>query len=310
MKYNFGKSITLVLLASLFLIGITRPAFAAPSSASSRALKPFRVEEFQKVLLPDTTNSAVGQRVRLNTDGSEVLRLNLGYRFIARMSAGFGATVGGMPQTARRGELFTRRKVSGGRLSELATNALILCREPVQHNFGQAMAAALTLGLTQAGANYAENVQLCAVDEDRDGAVEKLFLGGAKRQQDLEFTSIVPVPYEYRENFPVEGIRFVLYATTGLFGGDPLLMAGVERNGQRTHIDVLRFETNGVLVNEKAVVPIKKGKLPREIRFGSAVILLRSYDANTGIIEAEFVKYFDTQVLDWSFSPNTIYISY
>ena len=302
---------TLLAMLSLFLVATGQSSFAAPApdGAGAGDLKTFRVGDFEKVIIPGDAESHLGSTAHLNTDKSDSLRVGLGYSFISKISGSVSAVVGGIPQSIYAGEIFTRRNVKGGRIAELPDNALILCREPVQRNFGQAMASATTLGLTQLAARYAADIQLCAVDGDRDGNIEKLFLGGAKQQQDLDFTNIEPTPYDYRENFPVDGVALTLFAMKRIWG-DVIFVASVERNGQRTELSQLRFESNGKMVNQKVVIPIKKGHFPQEVKFGSAVLLIKAYDATTGVIDLEFSKYFDMQKLDWYVAPQVIYIYY
>lgn len=308
MQYKSGKRAALLGLASLLFIASA--SWAPPASAAGRSLKTFRVDEFERVIVANNADAYMGRTVRLKLDRSEVVRVNLGYRYVSAILGDVEATVGGLPQSITPGEVFTRRNVSGGRIAELPADAVILCRASEMHNFAQGLASAATLGLTQLAANYAADIQLCAVDGDHDGRIEKLFLGGAKRQQDLEFTSIDPVPYEHDENFPVKGFAFVLYATTGLFGGDPLLIAAIEQKGQITDVTTFRFETNGKMADQRRVFPVRPRNLPQEIRIGASVLTIKGYDPAAQAVDVEFTKYFETQKLDWYIAPNTIYISY
>lgn len=309
-QFTSGKRGALLGLASLVLIAIAAPSWAAQAPAGGRSLKTFRVAEFERVIVPDNADAYMGRTVRLPLDRSEVVRVNLGYKYVSAILGGVEATVGGLPQSIAPGEVFTRRKVSGGRIAELPADAVILCRASVMHNFAQGLASAATLGLTQLAANYAADIQLCAVDGDHDGRIEKLFLGGAKRQQDLEFTSIDPVAYEHEENFPVKGFAFVLYATKGFLGGDPLLIAAIEQSGRITDVTSFRFETNGKLADQTRVFSVKPRKLPQEIRIGAAVLTIKGYDPAAQAVDVEFTRYFETQTLDWYIAPQTIYISY
>jgi len=211
--------------------------------------------------------------------------------------------------------MFTRRMATGGRIAELPADALILCQEPVQRNLTQALASAATLGLTQIAARYATDVQLCAVDADRDGSLERLFLGGAKQQQDLEFTNIEPVSYDYRENFKVADFKFALHLEKRMFGG-PVLITGLERAavdatpGGTTPLSVLWFEKNGKLVSQPVIIPIKKNGLPQEIKLGSAILSVKKYDDISGVSDIEFTKFFDLERIQWAILPQTIYIYY
>jgi hypothetical protein len=296
-------------LLSLFLLPVDQYAHAASASESPRPLKSFWVEDFEKVIIPSDSDLYLGKTIQLKLDGSQALRVDLGYRYIAMLDGGVDATVGGLQQSLPAGSLLTRRKVSGGRISELPEGAVILCREPVQRNFGQAMASAATLGITQLAARYATDIQLCAVDADRDGKIEKLFLGGAKQQQDLDFTDITPVSYRHQENYRVGDVKFVLHAFKNIWGSINLF-AAVESNGRWSDVSSLRFETDGKLTNHKTQIPVKKAKLPYEVKFGSATLLLKHYDETTGTVDVEVTKDFDLQGVDWHFAPQTIYIYY
>ncbi|CAN5818844.1 hypothetical protein BH11PSE1_BH11PSE1_20580 [soil metagenome] len=307
MQYKSSKRASLLGLGAL--LSIASAWWAAPASATEQSLRTFRVDPFERVIIPRDDDAYLGRTIRLPLDGSEVVRVPLGYRYVSTILDGVEATVGGLPQSIGAGEVFTRRKASGGRLSELPADAVILCRAPVPQTFAQELAAAATLGLAQLAGNYAQETQLCAVDGDHDGRIEKLFLGGAKRQRDLEFTSINPVAYEHAENSPVNGFAFVLYATTGLFGGDPLLFAAIEQEGHITNVSTFRFEANGKMVNQKRAFSVKPRNLPQEIKIGASVLRIKGYDPAAQAVDVEFTKFFETQKLDW-YIEHTIYILY
>lgn len=277
--------------------------------AAAGDLKSFRVDDFERVVIPSNKDSYLGRTVQLKTDRSEMVHIKLGYKFVALNEAGINASVGGIPFAVSPGARFTRRNAKGGRLAELAPNALILCQAPYQRNLAQSLAAASTLGLTQLAARYAEMVQLCAVDEDRDGKIEKLFLGGAKQQQDLEFTAINPVPYQYRENFEVNDAEITLSLLKRLWG-TPVIVADLNGPGGPVEFSRLRLDMNGVMTNQQFMMVIRKDKLPQEVNLGSAIFSVTKYDAEAGTADLEFAKFFDTQMVDWFIANKTIYIYY
>lgn len=299
------------LIAVLMDVVMCGPAVADPAAPAPAPtdLKSFRVDAFEKVVIPSNRDDYLGRTVRLKTDRSEMVHIRLGYRFVAMNEGAINAVVGGISFTAPAGSQFTRRNARGGRLAELAPNALILCQEAYQRNLAQSLAAASTLGLTQLAARYSEMVQLCAVDEDRDGKIEKLFLGGAKQAQDLEFTAIHPVPYQYRENFEVDDAEITLFLVKRLWGS-PVLLAGL--NGPRGAVGLSRlmFDMDGAMRYQETTIKIRKDNLPQEVKLGSAVFSVTKYDAEAGIADLEFSKFFDTQKVDWFVEPETIYIYY
>jgi hypothetical protein len=282
------------------------PPAPAPTAGD---LKSFRVDDFERVVIPSNKDSYLGQTVRLKTDRSEMVHIKLGYKFVALNEATINAVVGGIPFTVSAGARFTRRNAKGGRLGELQPNALILCQAPYQRNLAQSLAAASTLGLTQLAARYAEMVQLCAVDEDRDGKIEKLFLGGAKQQQDLEFTAIDPVSYQYRENFEVRDAEIVLFLLKRPWG-TPVIVADLNGSGGLVEFSRLRLEIDGVMTNQEFMMVIRKDKLPQEVKLGAAIFTVTKYDAEAGTADLEFSKFFDTQMVDWFIANKTIYIYY
>lgn len=298
-------------IAVLVAVLMGAHAEAEPRSPAPAAgdLKSFRVDDFEKVIIPSNRDAYLGRTVRLTTDRSEMVHIKLGYRFVALNEAAINAVVGGIPFAAPPGSRFTRRNAKGGRLAELAPDALILCQEPYQRNLAQSLAAASTLGLTQLAARYAEMVQLCAVDEDRDGRIEKLFLGGAKQQQDLEFTAIDPVPYQHRENFEVTDAEIVLFLVKRLWG-TPVIGAVLNGPGGLVEVSRLRADMNGVMTNQEFTMVIRKDKLPQEMKLGSAVFSVTKYDPEAGTADLEFSKFFDIQRVDWFVAIKTIYISY
>jgi hypothetical protein len=148
MKHGSKARAAALALLSLILASPSGSSFAASTSEDASALKPFRVDELENVVLPRDSDVYVGRTVHLKTDKSETIRMNLGYRFIARIDGRIDAVVGGIRQFLPAGSILTQRKASGGRISSLPVGALILCDRAVQHNFGQTMASAATLGIT------------------------------------------------------------------------------------------------------------------------------------------------------------------
>lgn len=279
-------------------------------AAQATDLKPYRAEEFEKVIIPNNEADYLGRTIRLTTDQAGMAYLSLGYRFLAVNQTRIEATVGGIPYSIPAGSLFTRRKVKGGHIAELPADAVILCGRAYQQNLGKSLASAVTLGLTQAAARYMENLQLCGVDADRDGAMEKLFLVGAKQQQDLAFTSIMPVPYQHRQNYQVEGYRLVIYLQKFMFGG-PGLVVGLLQGGDKPKpLNGLWLENaaTGKMQYQKPILDLKPSKLPQEIRIGSATLVVKRYDDAAGTADVVFTKFFDDQKVDWNFAPQTITI--
>lgn len=270
-------------------------------------LKPYRSEAFEKVIIPDNAADYVGRTIRLTADKAGMAYISIGYRFLATNQKPIEATVGGIPYSIPAGSLFTQRKVKGGRIAELPADAMILCGMAYQQNLGKSLASAVTLGLTQAAARYMEYIQLCGVDADRDGAMEKLFLVGAKQQQDLAFTDIMPVPYQHRQNYRVESYRLTISFEKILLGS-PSLVIGLQGAGKPTFLNQVSFESDGRMVSHNGIYAIKTSALPQDISVGSAVIRVKRYDPVAGAVDVMFVKFFDNQKVDWFIAPQTITI--
>jgi hypothetical protein len=281
---------------------------AIGSGAQARDLKPYRAEDFEKVIIPSNQGDYLGRTILLTADQSGMAYLNLGYRFVATNQTRIVATVGGIPYSIPAGSLFTRRKVKGGHIAELPADAVILCGMAYQQNLGKSLASAVTLGLTQAATRYMEKLQLCGVDADRDGAMEKLFLVGAKQQQDLAFTSILPVPYQHRQNHQVEGYHLVIYLEKYILSS-PSLVVGLQSGGKPAPLAGLWLErADGKMRYNKTNLNLKTSKLPQEIRIGPAVLIVKRYDDAAGTADVEFVKFFENQKVEWSFPQQTITI--
>lgn len=303
---------------------IVRPAFAglllsialgwqaghaqAPPAAAAE-LRPYRIAEFEKVVIPSAPDAFAGKTFRLKVGGPESIRFSLGYRFIAANSEPISAKVGGLDFAIPAGEIFTQRKVKGGAISDLPANALVLCQAPVQRSFAQGLVGAATLGITELAARYLADVQVCGVDADVDGRIEKLFLGGANRSADLGFSDILPVPYEAQQNFEVPGISLAVRVTNvWLFG--PQITVGVMRGSNFTELSTLSFEKDGKMRNSTVTESIKVKKLPQDIEIGSAILTIKSYDPVEKIFDIEVKRDFETAVVDWYIAPNTIVIYY
>ncbi|ODT89159.1 MAG: hypothetical protein ABS78_02900 [Phenylobacterium sp. SCN 70-31] len=291
-------------MLSIALGGQDSLAQTPPAAAE---LKPYRIADFEKVVLPSAPDAFAGKTFRLKIKGDTLISFGLGYRFVAMNSEPISANVGGLEFTIPPGEIFTQRKVKGGAMSDLPAQAVILCQAPVQRNFGQALVGAATLGLTEFAARYLSDVQVCGVDADVDGKMEKLFLGGANRSADLGFSDIVPVAYVARENFAVPGVNLAVRITDVLLFG-PQITVGV-MNGQKfTALSTLSFEKNGKMVRSTAYESIKVKKLPQDIAIGSALLTVKSYDPIEKMFDVEVKRDFEVALVDWIINPEVIYI--
>lgn len=273
------------------------------------ALKPYRIAEFEKVVIPSAPDAFAGKTFRLRVGGPESIPFRLGYRFIAMNSEPISAKVGGLDFMIPPGEIFTQRKVKGGAISDLPASAVILCQAPVQRSFAQGLVGAATLGITELAARHMADVQVCGVDADVDGKMEKLFLGGANRSPDLGFSDIPPVAYEAQQDFEVEGVKLAVRVTNVILFG-PQITVGVMTGQNFTALTSISFEKGGKMVSAIVSEGIKVKKLPQDIEIGSAVLTIKSYDPVEKIFDVEVKRDFETAKVEWYIAPQTIYIYY
>jgi hypothetical protein len=297
-------------LAGLLLsLGLGWQGHAQTSPETPAGLKPYRIAEFEKVVIPSAPDAFAGKTFRLKVGGPEAIRFSLGYRFIAMNSEPISAKVGGLDFTIPPGEIFTQRRVKGGAISDLPASAVILCQAPVQRSFAQGLVGAATLGITELAARYTADVQVCGVDADVDGKIEKMFLGGANRSPDLGFSDVPPVRYEAQQNFEVQGVNLAVRVTNVMFFG-PQITVGVMNGKNFTPLTSLSFEKGGKMVSSTVAEGIKVKKLPQDIEIGSAVLTIKSYDPGEKIFDIEVKRDFETARVDWYVAPQTIYIYY
>lgn len=307
MSETFVRPALAGLLLSIALGG--QASQAQTPTAAAAELRPYRIAEFEKVVIPSAPDAFAGKTFRLKVDGGESINFSLGYRFIAMNSEPISAKVGGLDFTIPPGEIFTQRKVKGGAISDLPADAIILCQAPVQRNFGQALVGAATLGITELAARYLSDVQVCGVDADVDGKMEKLFLGGANRSPDLGFSEILPVAYEAQQNFEVPDIDLAVRVTNVWFFG-PQITVGVMNGRNFTALTSISFEKDGKMVRSITTESIKVKKLPQDIAIGSALLTVKSYDPVEKIFDIEVKRDFEAALVDWYIAPQTIYIYY
>lgn len=288
-------------------LALGQSASAAPASDTGRTLKAFRVGEPQAVVLPGEPSDHLGKTTQMRINGPEALRFDLGYRLVAKTDVDIKAVVGGLPMYLPAGSTLIQRDVSGGRLSELLEGAVILCSDPVEHKSIKTLEAAVSLGATQLASRYSRHVQLCAVDADNDGLLERLFLAGSKQQQDLEFTNVQPVSYQHWNNYKVKGVHLFVHAISGLLRS-PALVVAIGVDGDWTNPNKLWLETNGALQEHNPAIAIDRANLPQDLAFGSAKLRILAFDGQT--VNVELVRDFDVQRVMWILGPKHIYFQY
>ncbi len=195
----------------------------------------------------------------------------VGRAWMAVLGGDVTATIAGKSATLPKGmQLNVARRVDGKAGDELEA-AGVFCA-PVQNNwnFGKGIANLLTLSLFSRTERLDPTSQFCLVDGDGDAMVEKAFLAGARKAEDLQPITIEPTPIAVARDVPLPGeseARLRFAGGVGILGN--------------IGVDLEVIEGGNRLVYSNGRTLVGKGKLPKDVSIFGASFTILSYDPET-----------------------------
>lgn len=193
----------------------------------------------------------------------------VGRAWMAVLGGDLNLTIAGKTATMPKGtQLNVARSVGGKAAAELEDEARVFCA-PAQNNWNMAkgLANLLTLSLFASAERFQPNTQFCVVDTERDGQVDKAFLAGAKKADDLTPVAIQPTPISVERDVPLPGeseARLRFAGGVGILGN--------------LGVDIEVVEEGKRLVYSNGRTLVSKGKLPKDVNIFGASFTILSYD--------------------------------
>jgi hypothetical protein len=137
--------------------------------------------------------------------------------------------------------------------------------------------------------------QLCLVDADKDGLVEKAILAGANKSKDQVPVEIVPTKISVMQDVLLPGVSQAQIRFAGKVGwlGDIAFDLQVIENDRP-----LIFQNGRTLVNPK--------NLPQTVDIFGAILLVESYDKASQVAKIKVVKGFDP--FEYGIQTTTTYV--
>ena len=223
----------------------------------------------------------------------------VGRAWSAVLGGDLNLTIAGKTTTLPKGtQLNLARGVAGKAGKELEEEARVFCA-PAQNNWNMAkgLANLLTLSLFASAERFQPNTQFCVVDTERDGQVDKAFLAGAKKADDLTPVEIQPTPISVERDVPLPGLseaRLRFAGQVGFFND-----VGVD-------LEVIENGRPLVYQNGRTLVP--KGKLPRDVTIFGASFTLLAYDPKTKVAKMRWNRGFNPGEYNVTTTTTTTYI--
>jgi hypothetical protein len=204
--------------------------------------------------------------------GEIFYRRPVGRAFMAVLGGELTLSIAGKSATLPAGtQLNVARGVAGKARDQLGDPALVFCT-PTKSNWNMAKGVAnlLTLSLFASSQRTDPFTQFCVLDSEGDGLVDKAFLAGARKAEDLQPVAIKPTPVSVESDVPLPGeseARLRFAGGVGILGNLGIDLEVVEE-GQR-----LSYSNGRTL--------LKKSKLPRDVNIFGASFTVLSYDSDT-----------------------------
>jgi hypothetical protein len=196
----------------------------------------------------------------------------VGRAFMAILGGELKLTIAGKSVTLPAGtQLNVAHGVAGKAAGQLDNPARVYCT-PTKGNWNMAKGVAnlLTLSLFARSQRTEAFTQFCVVDSEGDSMVDKAFLAGARKKEDLEPVTIEPTPISVSEDVPLPGeseARLRFAGGVGILGNLGIDLEVVEEGRRLTY-------SNGRIL-------LKKSKLPRDVDIFGASFTVLSYDDET-----------------------------
>lgn len=294
--------------ATCFFASLVMPTQGALAADPAPKLKnkSFQISGPRLVLAPGEAPTTLGTTLHVR-EKDVIFSAPIGYRNAAELLEPVTASVAGLQLTMEAGAVLAEHTAKGGYLADLPADALVVCEEPKQ-DLAKSLIGAVTLGLTSLGARYSAWTQLCAVDADRDGSIEKLFLAGAKQPEDRVFTEIAPARIAVSSSKPIPDSRVdVVYFDGGALNSENVEFQ-VYMRGAKLTLDRVYFSDDPADKGARWYTPIKAKKLPHPIVYGASSLTVLSVDAASKTAEVRPESGFAPTEINWRLQPQYIYV--
>lgn len=270
--------------------------FAGLFLVSGCAAQPYYVGTSRNAFLPARgAPQQLGER-RVSPDAI-VLETPVGLRRGAFLEAPVEISLIGKSFGFQKGDLLVRADVSGAASGQIGAMAVTLCGDP-QVNIAKNLMSASTLGITSIFNRTGSFSQVCLIDGDGDGKLEKAILAGVKSMKDAAPVAIAPTEYRLVENEPFGGdsvARIRYRGETGLVGGHVSFDLEVREKGQP-----LLFS------NVRTQLSVKK--LPQRVMLMGAVFMVKSYNPYDGHVVVDVEQGFRNSEYGITTTTTTTYI--
>ncbi|PSJ43159.1 hypothetical protein [Allosphingosinicella deserti] len=246
------------------LAGLVPAAFLL-SAASGYYITPSKNR-----ILPGDDSIAPGSEFTVGK-GDIFYRRPVGRSFVAELGGDLQLTIAGKTATLAKGMQLNVARTVGGTAAERLGEAGVFCA-PMERNWNAAKGIAnlLTLSLFASAQRTEVNTQFCLADSDADGLVDKAFLAGAKKQEDLQPIDITPTPISVERDLPLPGLSEIRLRFSGKVGWF---------NNIGIDLEVVESGEPLFFNNGRTVISMKK--LPEEVNLFGASFTVLSYDPET-----------------------------
>jgi hypothetical protein len=223
----------------------------------------------------------------------------VGKAYTAELGGDLTLDIAGKTASLPKGtQLNVARSVGGKASAQLGNRYVVFCT-PLEKDWNAAKGIAnlLTLSLFAASQRTQTFTQFCVVDTDLDRLVDKAFLAGAKKKEDLEPIAIKPTPIAVARNVPLPGkseIRLRFAGGVGIFG--------------RLGIDLEVEESGELLQYGNGRTTVSKEKLPKDVEVFGASFTVLSYDPEAKEARIRWNRGFGNQEYGVTTTTTTTYI--
>jgi hypothetical protein len=197
----------------------------------------------------------------------------VGRAFMAVLGKDLVLTIAGKSVTLPAGtQLNVARQVAGKAAGQLDDPARVFCTPTKKNwNVAKGIANLLTLSLFASSQRTDVFTQFCVVDSEGDSLVDKAFLAGARKAEDLQPVTIEPTPIAVSSDVPLPGESEARLRFAG----------GIGITGKNIGIDLEVVEEGKALTYSNGRTYVSKSKLPRDVNIFGASFTVLSYDKET-----------------------------
>jgi hypothetical protein len=225
-----------------------------------------------------------------------ILMQPVGRSYVAILDTDLAVTIAGKSFTLPKGTDLNVARVGGGAAANIADTRAVFCAASQNNwNMAKGLANLATLSLFARSQRHGVETQLCLVDADRDGMVEKAILAGANKSADQVPVEIAPTKISVMQDMPLPGVSQAQIRFSGKAGwlGNIAFDLEVIENGTP-----LYFQNGRTVLNPK--------DLPQTINIFGAILLVESYDKASQVAKIKVVKGFDP--FEYGIQTTTTYV--